>query len=136
MSNSTITADVQRSSLCPVLMVSFELGEESWQLGFSTGLGQQVLRRKIPARCTTAFLGEIAWARKRLGLGSDVRVVSCYEAGRDGFWLHRFLEAHGTRNFVMDSASIEVNRRKKRANTDRLDGVKLLGLLARHLAGE
>ncbi len=123
MSKSTATADMQSSSSSPVLMLAFELGEESWQLGFSTGLGQQVLRRKMPARCSKALLGEIAWARGKLGLGSDVRVVSCYEAGRDGFWLHRFLEAHGTRNFVMDSASIEVNRRKKRAKTDRLDVV-------------
>jgi transposase len=117
-------------------MFSFELGEESWQLGFSTGLGQKVLRRKIAARCTKALLDEIAWAQRKLGLGEEVRVVSCYEAGRDGFWLHRFLEAQGVENFVMDSASIEVNRRKKRAKTDRLDVVKLLGLLARHLAGE
>ncbi len=87
-------------------MLAFELGEESWQLGFSTGLGQQVLRRKMSSRCTKALLCEIAWARKRLGLSSDVRVVSCYEAGRDGFWLHRFLEAQGIENFVMDSASI------------------------------
>ena len=57
-------------------------------------------------------------------------------AGRDGFWLHRFLEAHGIQNFVMDSASIEVNRRKKRAKTDRLDFVKRIGSLARQLAGE
>jgi transposase len=117
-------------------MLAFELGEESWQLGFCRGLGQKVFRRKIAARCTKALLREIEWAREKLGLASDVRVVSCYEAGRDGFWLHRFLEAHGIENFVMDSASIEVNRRKKRAKTDRLDVVKLLGLLARHLAGE
>ncbi len=136
MSKSTVTAQVQSTSTSRVLMLSFELGEESWQLGFSTGLGQKVLRRKIAARCTKALLGEIAWARRKLGLGEKVRVVSCYEAGRDGFWLHRFLEAHGIENFVMDSASIEVNRRKKRAKTDRLDVVKLLGLLARHLAGE
>jgi len=63
-------------------------------------------------------------------------VVSGYEAGRDGFWLHRFLEAEGIQNLILDSASIEVNRRKKRAKTDRLDVVKLVGLLVRYLAGE
>ena len=62
-------------------------------------------------------------------------MVSCYEAGRDGFWLHRFLEAHGITNLVVDSASIEVNRRKRRAKTDRVDLVALLDLLSRHLAG-
>lgn len=136
MSKSTITAQVQSTSSSSVLMLAFELGEEGWQLGFSTGLGQKVLRRKIGSRDTKALLDEIAWARKRLGLGDGVRVVSCYEAGRDGFWLHRFLDSQGIENFIMDSASIEVNRRKKRAKTDRLDVVKLLGLLARHLAGE
>jgi len=65
----------------------------------------------------------------------DAAVRSCYEAGRDGFWLHRFLEAHRVENFVIDSASIEVNRRKRRAKTDGLDVVGLLDLLARHLAG-
>ncbi len=62
-------------------------------------------------------------------------MVSCYEAGRDGFWLHRFLCAEGVENLVVDSASIEVNRKKRRAKTDRVDLVGLLDLLARHLAG-
>jgi transposase len=136
VSKSTVTADIQITSLSPVLMLAFELGEESWQVGFSTGLGQKVRRRKLTARDTKALLREINLARQKLGLASDVPVVSCYEAGRDGFWLHRFLEAHGIENFVMDSASIEVNRRKKRAKTDRLDVVKLVALLARQLAGE
>jgi transposase len=62
-------------------------------------------------------------------------VSSCYEAGRDGFWLHRFLESEGVDNVVIDSASIEVNRRRRRAKTDRLDVLGLVDLLARHLAG-
>ena len=136
MSKATVTTDVQTTSSSAVLMLAFELGEESWLLGFSTGLGQEVLRRKLTSRDTQTVLNEIARARKKLGLGREVRVVSCYEAGREGFWLDRFLEAHGIENLVMDSASIEVNRRKKRAKTDRLDVVKLVGLLARHLAGE
>ena len=65
-----------------------------------------------------------------------VRVVSCYEAGRDGFWLHRFLVAQGIENRVVDSSSIEVNRRQRRVKTDRMDVVKLLGLLLRYEAGE
>ena len=62
--------------------------------------------------------------------------MSCYEAGRDGFWLHRSLVAHGVENLVIDSASIEVNRRQRRAKTDRLDVHKLLTMLLRHMAGE
>ena len=61
---------------------------------------------------------------------------SCYEAGRDGFWIHRALLAAGVENVVVDSASIEVSRRRRRAKTDRLDGAALLGLLARYVGGE
>jgi transposase len=63
-------------------------------------------------------------------------VHSCYEAGRDGFWLHRWLLEQGIDNIVVDSASIEVNRRARRAKTDRLDGGKLLTMLMRYLGGE
>ena len=136
MSKSTTTAPVQRTASSSLLMLAFELGEESWQLGFSLGFGHPVLRRRIASRDTRALLGQIAWARQRLGLGERAPVLSCYEAGRDGFWLHRFLEAHGIENLLLDSASIEVNRRKKRAKTDRLDVGKLVGLLIRFRAGE
>jgi transposase len=63
-------------------------------------------------------------------------VISCYEAGRDGFWLHRYLVVHGLANHVVDSSSIEVNRRARRAKTDRLDLVGLLSLLARYSQGD
>jgi transposase len=69
-------------------------------------------------------------------LVGEVVVRSCYEAGRDGFWLHRWLLAQGIDNIVVDSASIEVNRRARRAKTDRLDGGKLLTMLVRYLGGE
>lgn len=135
MSTSTITASGQRSSSSRVLMLAFELGEDGWLLGFCTGFGQRVRRRRIASRDTKAVLEQIEWARVELGVPHG-RVVSCYEAGRDGFWLHRFLEAHGIESLIIDSSSIEVNRRKRRAKTDRLDVVKLVGLLIRFLAGE
>jgi transposase len=62
--------------------------------------------------------------------------MSCYEAGRDGFWLHRWLVAHAVNNHVIDSSSIEVNRRARRVKTDRLDLGGLLSLLARHQQGD
>jgi len=80
-------------------------------------------------------LRQIEAMKERLGLAASCRVVSCYEAGRDGFWLHRFLEAHEIENLVVDSSSIEVSRRSRRAKTDRLDGESLLDLLLRHRAG-
>ncbi len=136
MSTSTVTARLQGSASSPALLLAFELGETGWLLGFSTGFGQRVLRRKIASRDTKALLEQIEWARRKLGLAEGVPVISCYEAGRDGFWLYRFLVAHGIESFIIDSSSIEVNRRKRRAKTDRLDVVKLVGLLIRYLAGE
>ncbi len=61
---------------------------------------------------------------------------SCYEAGRDGFWVHHFLEQLGIRNLVIDSSSIEVNRRLRRAKSDKLDAASLVGLLIRYREGE
>jgi transposase len=135
MSTMTVTARDQRSVSETVLMLAFELGEDGWLLGFSTGFGQRVLRRKVRSRERAAVLRAIEWAREKLGCEKS-RVVSCYEAGRDGFWLHRWLGAEGIENQIIDSSSIEVNRRRKRAKTDRLDVTKLLGLLARYRAGE
>jgi transposase len=63
-------------------------------------------------------------------------VVSCYEAGREGFWLHRFIQSHGISNHVVDSSSIEVNRRKRRAKSDALDVRKLVSMLMRYEQGE
>ena len=61
-------------------------------------------------------MGSNKRAKARFGLPEDARVVCCYEAGRDGFWIHRFLLSQGIDNVVVDSSSIEVNRRKRRAN--------------------
>jgi transposase len=126
---------IESSEAQPILMLAMELGESGWLLGFSRGFGQAPVRRRIGSRDGDALLAQIAWAKQRLGLAAHARVVSCYEAGRDGFWLHRFLQAQGVENLIVDSASIEVNRRKRRAKTDRVDVVALLDLLARHLAG-
>jgi transposase len=80
--------------------------------------------------------GEIRAAKRRLGLAEDVPVVSCYEAGRDGFWLHRCLTSMGVQNVVVESSSIEVNRRRRRVKTDRVDAGKLLTMLMRWHGGE
>jgi transposase len=120
----------------PSLSLAFELGQNTWKLGFTIGVAQQPRERTIPAGDVARLQQEIARAKQRFGLPEDARIVSCYEAGRDGFWLHRYLVAHNVQNHVIDSASIEVNRRQRRAKTDRLDVRKLLTMLLRHMAGE
>ena len=133
-----MTATTRRfdpTALDRALFLSLELGEGSWKLSFTSGFGEPVLRRQIPSRDAEALLREIARVKERLELPAACRVVSCYEAGRDVFWLHRFLVAHGIENHVVDSSSIEVSRRRRRAKTDRLDGESLLDLLLRHRAG-
>ena len=62
----------------------------------------------MDSRDRADLLRQVAWARQRLGVSDDTKVVTCYEAGRDGFWLHRFLEAQGFMSLVVDSSSIEV----------------------------
>jgi transposase len=130
------TATTRRRKLTASLYLAFELGNGTWKLGFTTGLGQKPRERNVTARDVEAVLREIVRAKQRFGMRDGVRVVSCYEAGRDGFWLDRFLVAQGVENRVVDSSSIEVNRRQRRAKTDRMDVRKLLGLLLRHEAGE
>jgi len=119
-----------------VLYLAFELGEANWRLGFSIGLAQKPRRRKIEARDLIALEEEIVLAKKRFRLPETAVVKSCYEAGREGFWLHRCLEQGGVENLIVDSASIEVNRRAKRVKTDRVDVEKLLNQLIRYHCGE
>ena len=83
-----------------------------------------------------AGLEEMVRAKRRFGLPADTRVVSCDEAGRDGYWLHRFLKAHRVDHPAVGSSSIEVKRRQRRAKTDRLDVHQWLTMLLRQLAGE
>ena len=136
MSKQTATAStIEISQEHTTLMVAMELGEKGWLLGLAAADCRSAGRRRIESRDRAALLREIATAKTKLGLEADVRGVSCYEAARDGFWLHRFLASHGVESLVVDSASIEVNRKKRRAKTDRVDLVALLDLLSRHLAG-
>jgi transposase len=98
--------------------VAFELREKTWKLGFTTGHGQKPRERSIAACNQAHVLHEVAQAKKRFGLPDTAPVVRCDEAGRAGFWLHRFLQAQGIPNPVVDSSSMEVNRRQRRAQSD------------------
>lgn len=119
-----------------VLFVAFELSRREWKVAMTSGFGVAPWLRTIAAGNLAEVERVIAEARRRFGLDAGARVVSCYEAGRDGFWIHRALVAQGVANRVVDSSSIEVNRRARRAKTDRLDAVKLVQMLVRAWCGE
>lgn len=131
------TALTDGTSVCETsLFVALELSKNTWKLGFTTSRTQKARIRDVVARDLAGFLAEVLAAKKRFGLPEDSPVYSCYEAGRDGFWIHRFLEANGITNRIVDPASIEVDRRSRRAKTDRIDAQKLAQLLARQCDGE
>lgn len=109
------------------LLMAAELSKENWKLAF--GNGSEVRVRDIPAGNQRALLLEVTRAKEKLGLPADAQVVCGYEAGRDGFWVHRMLMTHGFENHVMDPASLEVPRRARNRKTDRLDAEKLLQAL-------
>jgi len=132
----TATHEAQVTTTGARLHLAFELGWSQWQLAFTIGHGQAARLRTLAARDLPGLLREIAKAKRRFGLSEDAAVVSCYEAGRDGFWLHRWLTSQGIANVIVDSASIEVNRRKRRAKSDHLDAAKLVSMLLRYHAGE
>ena len=122
------------TAIHPVLYMAMELSHKKWKLGFSNGKKNRI--RTIDARDWPALLAEIELAKSKLSCAIDCKMLSCYEAGRDGFWIHRALIAEGIENQVLDSASIEVSRRKKQVKTDRVDVLALLRLLIRYIGGE
>jgi transposase len=133
---SATHASQSHTTAAPVLYLALELSWSAWKLAFTVGLGQKARLRTIPARNTELLFREIDKAKARFGLPADAPVAACYEAGRDGFWLHRLLVHYGIDNRVVDSASIEVNRRQRRAKSDAPDATKLVEMLIRFHNGE
>ena len=132
----TATTRPEKSVSEPTMYVAFELGKKEWKLAMTSGLGVDPWLRTVASGDWHGVERALAQGRARFGLPAVSPVMSCYEAGRDGFWIHRALEQHSIHNRVVDSASIEVNRRARRAKTDRLDARKLVRLLVRVCSGE
>jgi len=125
------TTQQEFNAISSFLYLAFELGSKDWKLGFSIGHGQKTRIRAITSGDVESLRQEIKAAKERFKLPKQCQVMSCYEAGRDGFWLHRFLTSEGIQNVIVDSSSIEVNRRKRRAKSDRLDANSLVTMLMR-----
>ena len=119
-------------------LFAIELSKKSWVIGFNTPLSEKISRRTLSGCDWKGLLELIEEVRARVSreMGRAVEVMSCYEAGYDGFWLHRQLEAHGVRNYVIDPASLQVDRRARRVKTDRIDAERLLRSLMAYLRGE
>jgi transposase len=132
----TATTRPETSVNEPTLYMAFELSKKEWKLALTSGFGVTQWVRTVASGNWDAVMQTVARARERFGLAASARVVSCYEADRDGFWIHREVIARGITNRVVDSASIEVNRRARRAKTDRLDALKLVAMLVRVCCGE
>jgi transposase len=118
-----------------VLYMVLELSDRTWKVLFAAPSLRR-RERSVAARDVEELLAEITEAKRKLGLSAIAGVVCCYEAGRDGFWLHRALVANGVENLVVDSSSIEVPQRARRRKTDRIDLSKLMALLLRYVGGE
>lgn len=131
-----VTHTLPVSVSAPTLYVAFELGAKTWKLGLTSGLATPPWVKGVAAGDWAAIGRVLERATARFGLPASAAVLSCYEAGRDGFWIHRALARLGIENRVVDSASIDVNRRRRRAKTDRLDARKLVMKLVRVCLGD
>ena len=119
------------------IYVAFELSKAKWQLGLMMPGGEKMSRYRIDGGDVGGLSSLLAKARaKAEGLCKPVRILSCYEAGLDGHWLHRWLTANGIVNYEIDASSIEVNRRARRAKTDRIDLAQLMRSFLAYLRGE
>jgi transposase len=125
-----------RTATTGTLYIALELGQDKWLIACATEAAQKPRFRTLPARDLARLHEEIAKAKQRFDLPPDAPVCACYEAGRDGFWLHRALTSRGINNVVVDSGAIEVNRRRKHVKSDPVDAAKLLNLLCRYHGGE
>ena len=133
----TATTHPQANSVSEApLDVAFDLSKKSWTVAMTSGLGLDPWVRTMRPGAWEELERLIQRARQRVGLSGRGPVLSCDEAGRDGFWIHRALVARGLANRVVDSASIEVNRRARRTKTDRIDACKLVVRLVRVCLGD
>lgn len=133
---TTETRGSESIAIGETLFIGLEMGSTTWKVAFATTRGMRPRVRTITAGALEQLRAEIADAKARFRLGAEAPVRSCYEAGRDGFWVHRALQAEGLHNVVVDPASIAVDRRARRTKTDRLDAIALVTQLMNAAAGD
>jgi hypothetical protein len=119
-------------------LLAIELSKKSWFVAITTALSDKISRYTLDGCDWKGLLELMERVRTRVAreVGRPVEMISCYEAGYDGFWLHRLLERQGVRSHVIDPASVQVDRRARRAKTDHIDAARLLRSLMAYLRGE
>src|SRR5450631_664898 len=122
----------------PTILLAIELSASTWLIAARVPGSEKPHLHRIDGGDTAALLALISSLRARVArlLDAAIGIVCCFEAGRDGFWLHRLLTAHGVASHVLEPTSILVNRRARRAKTDRLDAEGMLRVLAAYLRGD
>src|SRR5258708_11551583 len=132
------TAATPTARHCGTIFVAIELSQRSWLVALHSPDKDKISHQKLEGGDHAGLLALIDRVRERAArtLGGVPAVVSCYEAGYDGFWLHRLLQAAGITNYVFDPSSIAVDQRARRVKTDRIDGEKMLRTLMAYLRGE
>src|SRR5947207_4255569 len=132
------TMDTRTAGHCGTIFVAIELSQRSCVVTRRSPDKDKMSRHKLEGGDHAELLALVGRVRERAAraLGAVPAVVSCYEAGYDGFWLHRLLLAAGITNYVFDPASIAVDQRARRVKTDRIDGEKMLRTLMAYLRGE
>jgi transposase len=128
------TRHVHSTLNASALYMALELSKKTWIVALGDGRRQRQVG--VCAGDRGGLLERIRRAKEVFGLAAEVPVYSCYEAGRDGFWIHRWLQSEGVDNVVIDPLSIETNRRRRRAKTDRLDAERMLRKLLQYLGGD
>ena len=138
MQSSNLSIPTHDSETAAVIFVSIELSKKSWLAAIYTPLADKVGLHKVEAGDSAGLLTLVRRLMTKVerAMSEPVKVLSCYEAGYDGFWLHRVLAEAGIGNHVIDPASLQVNRRARRAKTDRIDALGMLRALMAFERGE
>ena len=128
---STMSPSTPATGQAATIYAALELSSTTWLLAIQAPDRDKISRHKVPACGSDTLIAHLERARTRVQNGTDapVRVMTCYEAGRDGFWLHRVLRNNGIDNQIVDPASLLTDKKKKSAKTDKIDVHKILRAL-------
>jgi transposase len=112
-------------------LLAIELSKKSWIVAITTALSDKISQYTLDGCDWTELLELMERVRTRVAreVGRPVEMISCYEAGYDGFWLHRLLERQGVLSHVIDPASVQVDWRARRAKTDHIDAKRFAAII-------